>query len=89
MSDLSNHIELRELPVRGKIKTDVAVIGGGTAGVFAAICAARTGARTVLVEKNSMLGGTLTVAGVNYPGLFYAREEKRLTRLLHCDMMKK
>ena len=54
----------------------VAVIGGGTAGVFAAICAARTGAKTVLVEKNSMLGGTLTVAGVNFPGLFYAWQKQ-------------
>ena len=54
MSELSNHTELRELPVRGKIKTDVAVIGGGTAGVFAAICAARTGAKTV----SPVLAGT-------------------------------
>lgn len=76
MSDLSNHTELRELPVRSKITTDVAVIGGGTAGVFAAISAARTGAKTVLVEKNSMLGGTLTVAGVNFPGLFYAWQKQ-------------
>ncbi len=51
---------------------DVAVIGGGTAGVFAAIAAARTGARTVLIEKNSILGGTMTAANVNYPGLFFA-----------------
>ncbi len=51
---------------------EVAVIGGGTAGVFAAIAAARSGARTVLVEKNSRLGGTVTGAGVNYPGLFFA-----------------
>lgn len=51
---------------------DVAVIGGGTAGVFAAIAAARTGANTILVEKNSIFGGTMTVAGVNFPGLFFA-----------------
>lgn len=56
-------------PVR---KFDVAVIGGGTAGVFAAISAARTGAQTLLVEKNSMLGGTVTVAKVDFPGLFFA-----------------
>lgn len=53
-------------------KVDVAVIGGGTAGVFAAIAAAKGGAETVLVEKNSMPGGTMTAAGVNYPGLFFA-----------------
>lgn len=51
---------------------DVAVIGGGTAGVFAAISAAKSGADTLLIEKNSMLGGTLTVASVNYPAMFFA-----------------
>ena len=55
---------------------DVAVIGGGTAGVFAAISAARSGAKTVLVEKNAILGGTMTVAAVNFPGLFYAWGER-------------
>lgn len=55
---------------------DVAVVGGGTAGVFAAISAARTGADTVLIEKNSRLGGTVTSAGVNYPGLFHAWGEQ-------------
>ncbi len=47
------------------LTTDVAVIGGGTAGVFAAISAAKSGARTLIIEKNSMLGGTLTAASVN------------------------
>jgi hypothetical protein len=51
---------------------DVIVIGGGTAGTVAAIQAGRAGARTLLVEKNGMLGGTTTVAGVNFPGLFFA-----------------
>jgi len=45
---------------------DVIVIGGGTAGTVAAIQAGRAGARTLLVEKNGMLGGTMTVAGVNF-----------------------
>ncbi len=51
---------------------DVAVVGGGTAGVFAAIAAARCGANTVLCEKNNRLGGTLIAGGVNFPGLFFA-----------------
>lgn len=42
----------------------VIVLGGGTAGTVAAIQAGRAGARTLLVEKNGMLGGTMTVAGV-------------------------
>jgi hypothetical protein len=37
---------------------DVIVVGGGTAGSIAAIAAARSGARTCLVEKIGHLGGT-------------------------------
>ena len=51
---------------------DVIVLGGGTAGVMAAIQAGRAGAKTLLVEKTGMLGGTMTVGGVNNPGLFFA-----------------
>ena len=51
---------------------DVLVVGGGAAGVPAAIQAASMGARTMLVEKNGALGGTTTVAGVALPGLFHA-----------------
>jgi len=51
---------------------DVIVLGGGTAGVIAAVQAGRAGARTLLVEKSAALGGTTTTAGVNFPGLFHA-----------------
>ncbi len=53
-------------------KADVLVVGGGTAGVVAAIQAARAGAKTVLLEKGSQLGGTTTTGGVSFPGLFHA-----------------
>lgn len=43
-----------------KIECDVAVIGGGTTGITAAIAAANTGADTVLIEKNGCLGGNST-----------------------------
>ena len=39
---------------------DVAVCGGGIAGVCAAISSARAGARTLLIERSGSLGGTLT-----------------------------
>ena len=52
--------------------SDIIVIGGGTAGVVAAIQAARAGCRTLLVEKNAIPGGTMTAAGIAFPGLFYA-----------------
>lgn len=45
--------------MRGR-QYDVAVIGGGPAGVCAAIAAARTGAHTLLVEEGGCLGGMAT-----------------------------
>ncbi len=54
------------------IATDVLVVGGGTAGTIAAIQAGRAGARTVLIESGSQLGGTTTTGGVAFPGIFHA-----------------
>lgn len=42
------------------INADVAVVGGGPAGIGAALAAARNGVRTVLIEKNGVLGGQMT-----------------------------
>jgi hypothetical protein len=39
---------------------DVVVIGGGCAGIAAAVCAARRGASVLLVDKNGFLGGMAT-----------------------------
>lgn len=55
---------------------DVIVVGGGTAGVIAAIQAGRAGAATLLVEKNAMLGGTMTLGGINVPAYFFAWGEQ-------------
>ncbi len=53
-------------------EVDVLVVGGGTAGHVAAIQAGRAGAKTLIVERNSQLGGTTTTGGVAFPGLFDA-----------------
>lgn len=48
----------RRVPVIAE--TDVLVIGGGAAGIAAAVAAARQGARTMLVERYGSLGGLAT-----------------------------
>ena len=40
---------------------DVLVVGGGVAGISAAICAARNGAKVILAERDGCLGGTASV----------------------------
>jgi FAD-dependent oxidoreductase family protein/FAD binding domain-containing protein len=67
--------QLQPTPGRpGSLTTeaDVLVVGGGTAGTIAAIQAARAGAKTLLIERGSQLGGTTTTGGVAFPGLFDA-----------------
>lgn len=46
--------------------TDVLVMGGGGAGLTAAISAAQQGAKVILIEKGSVLGGNTMVAGAAY-----------------------
>jgi len=58
-----------ELP---PITCDVVVVGGGSAGVPAAVQSGRAGARTVLLEAAHQVGGNTTTGGVNFPGLFHA-----------------
>ncbi|MGA7808233.1 FAD-dependent oxidoreductase, partial [Bradyrhizobium sp.] len=55
-------------PVYGEY--EVAVLGGGPAGIAAAVASARAGRRTLLVERYGFLGGMGTAAGVtNFCGL--------------------
>ena len=51
-----------EIPVRDSY--DVIVVGGGVAGVAAAIAAGRRGAKTLLIEKSVLLGGLATLGYV-------------------------
>src|SRR5712664_3440339 len=58
----------RRVPLYGEY--DVAVLGGGPAGIAAAVAAARAGRRTLLIERYGFLGGMGTAAGVtNFCGL--------------------
>src|SRR6201992_2352080 len=58
----------RQVPLYGEY--EVAVLGGGPAGIAAAAAAARAGRRTLLIERYGFLGGMGTAAGVtNFCGL--------------------
>ena len=59
------------------MRADVAVVGGGSAGIAAAVSAARSGARVVLIESEGMLGGQAIGSLVHtICGLYLLRESE-------------
>lgn len=88
----------RDVPVVAE--TEVLVLGGGPAGIAAATAAARTGARTMLLERYGFLGGMGTAAMVtNFCGLHacingsvqqivHGVADDLLERLAHLDGLK-
>jgi len=58
------HEDARDIPIAEE--TDVVVCGAGPAGVAAAIAAARTGARTRLLERHGCLGGIWTAGALSW-----------------------
>ncbi len=75
---------------------DVAVIGGGPAGMAAAIAAAREGARVLILERNDQLGGILPQCihngfgainfGRDLPGPEYAYRYEQKVRALPVEI---
>lgn len=82
MSTLKTIFEpARALPVYGEF--DVVVIGGGPSGLAASTCAARHGAKVLLVERYGFLGGMGTAGGVtNFAGL-YGRKNGEMRQVVH------
>jgi hypothetical protein len=81
-----------ELPSRKALlaaETDVLVVGGGPAGLGAALGAAQAGARVVLAERYGFLGGNATAALVMPLMSFHTahptKEKKGATTLLPTD----
>ena len=73
----------RELPVYGEY--DVVVVGGGMAGVGAALAAAQAGAKTIVVENTSALGGLVTMGVVNIPMDFVSGLGQKFFRALEAE----
>jgi hypothetical protein len=73
----------------------VVVAGGGTGGVFAAIAAARQGARTILVESKGYCGGTATEGGTaihsfyNLYTAFPGVEKRKVVRGIPDEFMER
>lgn len=65
----------KELPLLWK--TDILVVGGGSAGATAAITAARTGKHVTLVEKYGFLGGTSTGVLDTFYGFYTPGQRSR------------
>jgi sarcosine oxidase subunit alpha len=50
-------------PIEETIETDFAIVGGGVAGLSAAVAASAAGKRAVLIERTQSLGGTIRYFG--------------------------
>jgi hypothetical protein len=78
----------RKIPLYGEYQ--VTVLGGGPAGIAAAVAAARAGKRTLLIERYGFLGGMGTAAGVtNFCGLHanVHGEMHRVVRGIASDLL--
>ena len=80
----------KKLPAR---HFDVVVVGGGTAGVIAAIACARQGAKTILVESKGYPGGTVVEGGTalhsfyNLWKAFPGVEKRQLVKGIPAEMV--
>ncbi|MEQ1825554.1 MAG: FAD-dependent oxidoreductase [Pirellula sp.] len=72
------------------IETDVLVCGGGCAGSAAALAAARSGAKTLLVEKAPFAGGIITSVGLPYfDGIAHITTKRIVVRGVALEMLSK
>ncbi len=72
------------------IETDVMVCGGGCAGSAAALAAARSGAKVMLVEKAPFAGGIVTSVGLPYfDGIAHISTNRIVVRGIALELLSK
>ena len=64
---------------------DVIVVGGEPEGIAAAVSAARSGAKTLLVEDDEALGGLFTLGWLNFLDMNYGPDKELLTRGIFAE----
>lgn len=78
----------RELPVVEDV--DVVVVGGGCTGVFAAVRAARLGARVAIIEKQNCFGGMATAGAVDvWHSLYDTTKTRQIIRGLTHEVIER
>ena len=80
-------VPAESLPVMGEF--DVVVVGGGTSGFIAATASARTGAKTILVERFGYLGGCTTAPYNTGLSRFYNSDGDQIIRGLPWEFLKR
>ena len=63
------------LETRNQLNAQLAVIGGGPAGLSAAVTAAELGARCILFEHHNQLGGQFNAVHSNHPNSGFFDDE--------------
>jgi hypothetical protein len=72
-----HYLDLPPRRARLAAETEVLVVGGGPAGIAAAIGAANAGAKVILVERYGFLGGNATAALVMPLAVFFTQKPDR------------
>lgn len=75
-------------------RADVIVVGGGSAGVPAAVAASRNGAEVLIVERGNCLGGTITgglMTRMDTSHAYWGKipHEKRVARGLYLEILQR
>src|SRR4030042_473295 len=75
--------------VKNNFEYDVLIVGGGAAGLTAAVAAAEKGASVILLEKGSTLGGNAAIYGKEIPAVESPVQKRELIDVTRDSLFKK